>query len=152
MNAIQPVDILLDKPRRLLLNHRAFCLAESEINKRRFAKMEDYRGLDDLMIDANNRLLLRGRMPPMDLLIVMIWAGLLFENPALKIDDIAPLLDASSTPRAELCGAVWRAWIEFSGANLMAQAPGAPSEEKKTLPEGQPNGAGSSPSGSSSSH
>lgn len=147
MNLIEPVDITLDKPRKLLINHLALFKAEAEINRMRFAKPEDYAAIDVLMVDAFNHIYRGKGMLPLDLLLCLISFGLVYESPKEKrftIEDIAALLDGSEVSRAELSGIVWGAYFRIAGKNLKTVDADAPLEgEKKTegQPTGLPNGA-----------
>jgi hypothetical protein len=134
MGTIEPVEVLLDKPRKLLINH--FCLyrAEAEVNKLRFAKPEEYCAIDVLMVDAFNHLYRARGMLPLDLLLCMIAFGLVYEpkEKRLTLEQIAELLDASELSRAELSGIVWGAYFKVAGKNLKQVAAEGPDEEKKT--------------------
>lgn len=146
MNLIEPIEITLDKPRKLLINHLALFKAETEINRMRFAKPEDYAAIDVLMIDAFNHIYRGKGMLPLDLLLCLISFGLVYDSPKEKrftIEEIAALLDGSDVNRAELSGVVWGAYFRIAGNNLKAVEGDAPPDEKKS--EGQrtglPNGA-----------
>lgn len=142
MGTIEPVEVSLDKPRKLLINH--FCLyrAEAEVNKLRFAKPEEYCSIDVLMVDAFNHLYRARGMLPLDLLLCMICFGIVYEpkEKRLTLEQIAEVLDASEMSRAELSGIVWGAYFTVAGKNL--KQVDAPDEEKKTAdpPTGQSSG------------
>lgn len=146
MNLIEPIEVVLDKPRKILINHLALYRAEAEINKLRFARPEQYVSIDVLMIEGFNNLFRARGMLPMDLLLCMLWAGLVYDDPKkprLTIEQVAALLDASETNRGEISGALWAAYFKVAGKNLKVVGPEDSAQdagEKKT--EGQPTGSG----------
>lgn len=149
MNLIEPIEIVLDKPRKLLINHLTLFKAEGEINRMRFAKPEDYAAIDVLMIDSFNHLYRARGMLPLDLLLCLICHGLVYDDPKekrLTIEQVAALLDKSETSRAELSGVIWGAYYRVASKNLkQVEADAPPTDEKKT--EDQPTGSDSGASG-----
>ena len=146
MTPIEPLEIVLDRPRKVLINHLALFKAENEINRRRGAKPEEWASIDVLMVDAFNRIYRARGMLPRDLLVVMIWAGLGHETskPALTVEQITGLLDNSEKGVAELSGEIWNAYFLANTKNLKA----ADTDEKKnqsadsmTPTDGSTNGA-----------
>jgi len=144
---IEPVEIVLDKPRKLLINHLALYRAEAEINKLRFAKPEDYASIDALMVDGFNHLFRSRGMLPLDLLLCMLWAGLVYDDPKkprLSIEQVAAVLDEAKANRAEISGAIWGAYFKVAGRNLkVVGAEDGEATEKKNQdpPTGSDNGA-----------
>lgn len=90
MKSIESVEIILDRPRVMLINMAALLRAEREINKQR---RED--GLEPVSIFELINHALRGVS---DLKIsaqfvsVMLWASLLHEDPALTYDHACSLI------------------------------------------------------------
>jgi hypothetical protein len=143
-NLIEPIEIQLDRARKILLNHRALRQAESEFNRRRFAAPKDYVNIDAVMVEAYNNIFRMSGMMPRDLLACVLWAGLLNEDPKLSLDDVDDLLDQSPLSDAELSGIVWAAYFKAAGRNLKQVNSPEADEEKKTAD--QPTGSGSGPS------
>ncbi len=142
MKHFDAVEIVLDKKRNLLFNHAALRMAETEINKLRFADPSNHTSIDFLMVDTVGRLANSQGMMPMDLLMVMLWAGLLHEDPKLTVDKTAELLDAAELTRSEIGGLVWGAYWKVSEKNFKKADEG---EQKKTNDQDQPLGSNSSP-------
>lgn len=131
MNLLEPIEITLDKPRKLLINHLTLFKAEADINKMRSAKPEDYAAIDSLMIDAFNHLYRARGMLPLDLMICLLTHGLVYEKgeKRLTIEEITALLDKTELSRAELSGIIWGAYFKVASKSL--QAVDANSEEGK---------------------
>lgn len=148
MSAIEPVEIVLDKPRKLLINHWTLYRAEAEINKLRFAKPDDYVSIDVLMVDGFNNLFRARGMLPMDLLLCMICYGLQYDDSKekrLTLEQVAGLLDTSETSRAEISGTVWGAFYKVAGKHLKiaTAADVAADEEQEKKNKDQPTGSNS---------
>jgi len=148
MPVIEPVEILLDKPRKFLINHTALRRAETEVNKQRFAKPIEHTNIDNLMVSAYNTVYRLSGMLPRDLLTCLLWASHVPENPKeakLTIEKIDDLLDQSQSSDADIAVILWNAYFKVAGRNFgIASAESEDSgEEKKT--EAQPTGSGSGP-------
>jgi hypothetical protein len=144
MTPIEPVEVILDKPRKLLINHFALYRAEAEVNKLRFAKPEDYASIDALMVDGFNNLYRARGMMPMDLLLCLITFGMVYDDPKerrLTVDQVAALLDVSESDRGTLSGTIWGAYFKLAGRNLKVATQGDVDAEKKTTD--QPTGSNS---------
>lgn len=141
MTPIQPTDIILDKPRKLLINNMALFKAEAEVNKLRFAKPEEYQSIDALMVASFNNMFRARGLLPMDLLLSLIVHGLMVEKNERRptVEEVAAMIDSSDQGRAEISVAVWTAYYQSAGKNLKV-ADGE--EEKKTTdqPTGSVNG------------
>ncbi len=147
MSVIEPVEIILDKPRKLLLNHQALRRAENEVNKQRFAKPIDYTNIDNLMVSAYNTVFRLSGMLPRDLLSCLLWASIVPDSPRdpkLTIDRVDELLDQSEMSDADISVVIWSAYIKVAGKNFkqVGDSETDDSEEKKTKdqPTGSPNG------------
>ena len=145
MTPIEPIEINLDRSRKVLINHRALFKAEGEINKRRGAKVEDWASIDVLMVDAFNLIYRSRGMLPLDLLAVMIWASIVYENNerALTVEQITDLFDDPSVSRAALSGDIWGAYFKASMRNLKQLPPENEAEKKSgdtILTDGLGNG------------
>lgn len=143
MSLIEPTEIVLDKPRKLLINHLALYRAEAEINKLRFAKPEDYASIDALMVDGFNHLFRARGMLPMDLLLCMLWAGLVYDDPKkprLTIEQVAGLLDGAQVNRAEISGTVWGAYFKVAGKNLRVMSDGEAGDDAEKKSQDPPTG------------
>lgn len=153
LGPIEPVEVVLDKPRKVLINHFALYRAEAEINKLRFAKPADYVSIDVLMVDGFNNLFRARGFLPMDLLLCMLTFGLVYESPKekrLSLEEVAALLDSTEIDRADLSGIIWGLYFRLAGKNLKVATPEDAAEEKKTADP--PIGSSSGPSGDSSLH
>lgn len=138
MNVIEPVDIVLDKPRKLLLGYLGLYTAEMEINKLRGAKPDEHVSIDFMMINAYNLTLLTTGLLPVDVLLCVLWAGLLHEEPKITKEKVAALMDQSPLTRGDLSAKVWAAYAS-SSKNMFkvttaadAEQPSADDGEKKT--------------------
>ena len=147
MNVIEPTEIILDRPRKLMINHRALRKAESEVNKLRFANPSNYANIDGLMIAAYNTMYRSMGLLPRDLMSCLLWAGLSDEDPKLTLDKIESLLDSTDASLAEISGKVWAAYFKSAGKNLVIVGEADNDAEKKTISEDQPTGlnSGASP-------
>lgn len=107
---IEPVEIELDIKRGLLFTLRALMRAEREINRNRGAKVEDYVSIDYLIMSAAQKTVIKNGIMPLDLLITLLWASLLHEDPDLKIDQVPELIEKSLLERGKIIDAVWEAY------------------------------------------
>ena len=147
MSPIQPTDIILDKPRKLLITNFTLFRAEAEVNKLRFAKPEEYLSIDSMMVAAFNTMLRAQGLLPMDLLLSLIAHGLVTEKGEKRptIEDVAAMIDVSDQGRGEISLAVWNAYYNAAGKNLR---PATEGEEKKTTDQPTGLGNGASPGSS----
>lgn len=143
MELIEPIEIVLDRPRKLLINHKALRRAESEVNKMRFAHPNDYASIDSLMVAGFNAIFRISGMLPRDLLVCMLWAGLANEDPKLTIDRIDELMDQTPLDLGTISGIVWGAYFRAAGKNLQIVGAGSAEDEKKTNAAGRPTGSDS---------
>lgn len=142
IRAIELIEIQLDKPRHMLLNHSALCRAEREVNRLRNAAPETYAAIDFLMVDAFNRMFRSTGLLPLDLLMIMLWAALLHEEPGLTVDRVAELLDTAPVSRMDVSAVVWKAYFSMAGKNLQEVPPGEDPPQRPPDPRpGSANGA-----------
>ena len=134
------IEIELDRPRKLLIDHAALFRAEQEINRLRGARPEEHLSIDTLMVEAYNRVLRMTGLLPIDLLFVMLWAALLHEDPKLEVNRMAALMESSPLSRVELSARLWETYFKSAGKNLVERNDGG-EEEKKNQPIGSDNGA-----------
>lgn len=149
MTPIEPVEITLDKPRKVLFNHNALIVAEREINKQRGATPQTYTSLEVLMYDAI-RLVYQSKGAlgalPRDILVTMLWAGLNYDPKARQftIEQTLNLLDQSSLGISQLSIDIWNAYFKANENNFKIVASDSPEPEKKSdmiLTDGSTNGA-----------
>lgn len=112
-----PVEILLGKPRKLLFDHQALCSAEREINKQRGVAPAEFVSIDFLMISSARAGLSGSGGFPRDLIAVMLWAGLLREDPKLTVSQAEKLIDQSPLPHGEIVDLVWEAYARAAARN-----------------------------------
>jgi hypothetical protein len=131
----EPIEIELDKPRRFKLNLRALLRAEHEINRQRGAGVADYIAIDNLVLEAARQSMLR--YFPLDLLAVLLWAGLneiaLDEKQEqIGLDAILELIEASPWTRPRLAAAVLEYYLQITSKAMEKK------EEDKEVSEDQP--------------
>jgi hypothetical protein len=113
----EPIEIELEKPRRFKLNLRALMRAEREINRQRGAGVADYVAIDNLVLEGARQSMLR--YFPLDLLAVLLWAGLneiaLDEKEQqIGVDAILGLIEASPWTRPRLAAAVVDCYLKIT--------------------------------------
>lgn len=131
----KPIEIMLDKPRRLRPTHRALFEAEQKINELRHATPATACSIDYLIVKAYNDTLAGTGTYPLDLTVVLLWAFLLPDDPKLTTDRVMAAMDATELTRGQINDALWRAYIAVAGKNITS-AP-APEEDKKKDPSQQ---------------
>lgn len=108
MPVIQAVPFLLDKPRHLLYTWAAFMKAENELTKakgRPTTALEVFKTLASVMemspegAEENERVIDFSKISITDLLI-LLWAGLLHEDPKLSIERVGENLTFGDFSRA----------------------------------------------------
>lgn len=121
----EPIEIELDRPRKLKLTTRALMRAESEINRRRGAQVQERVSIDFLLFKAARDQLTGSGSFPLDLLAVLLWAGLQAEEPDPKLtpDGVLDLVDASPLSRGALVTAVWEHYNEVTKKPRSDSAP-----------------------------
>ena len=134
MSVLEPAEIHLDKPRHLRLTHQALFDAERQVNKMRGAKPEDYVSIYTIMVRDFNRILAQQGIPPHDLIVCLLWAGLRHEQANLQIDQIGDLIDRSPLDLGEICGRIWGAFFAHAGKGVLRAASEADAEKKTTDP------------------
>lgn len=142
MNVIEPVEIVLDKPRKLRPTHYALMSAERELNRQRNATPSNAASIDFAIIKAYNETLFGVGSYPLDLTVCLLWAFLLPDDGNLTIRQAAELIDQANITRGELNDALWRAYRSVAGKSISEAAPG---EEKKTEAPDPPIGSGTAP-------
>lgn len=146
MSPIEPVEIILDKPRKLLINHFTLYRAEAEVNRLRYAKPEEYASIDVMMVEGFNHIFKSLGMLPMDLMLAMLCHGLVYEDPKekrLNIEQVAGLLDLPEVDRQVVSTAIWAAYFKVAGKNIKIVGP--EDTEKKTDLSDPPTGLESGP-------
>jgi hypothetical protein len=127
---LQPIDIQLDKPRKLLINSMALRKAEFELNRLRGSDVRSWESIDGLIFQAYGKVYnTTGRLPA-DLLFCLLWGGLLHEDPKLQLDDVGQLLDRSPLNLSEISGIIWRAYWAYSSKGLQKPEESKPDGEE----------------------
>jgi len=119
----EPIELELDRPRRFKLNLLSLMTAEQEINRRRGAGVADYVAIDNLVMESARQSMLR--YFPLDLLVVLLWAGLneidreekqlpITAPPQIGIDAVLELIEASPWTRPHLAGAVCDYYLKIT--------------------------------------
>ncbi len=109
----EPAELELDRKRKFKLNLRALLRAEREINRRRGAEVGKFAPIDALIWDCVNSEE-KKIVVPLDLLSVLIWAGLTDEDPSLSVDQAADLIEASPLSRFELVNVIYDHWTKVT--------------------------------------
>lgn len=141
MSAIDPVEIVLDKPRLLKPNHRALRVAESELNRMRRATPLTACSIDFALVVSYNT-----GIYPRDLQACLLLGFLSTDNPKLSIDDIDGILDKTAATSAEINDKLWEAYKAVAGKNIQTAKPNDEDPEKKTNGQDQRTGSDSAPS------
>lgn len=110
----EPVELELDRKRKFKLNLRALMRAEREINRRRGAEIGRFSPIDEIVIAGVSNSLVAGGTFPLDLLIVLLWAGLTDDDPSLSIDQTADIVETASISRSALCTQVWEHYLKVT--------------------------------------
>jgi hypothetical protein len=106
----EPIDLDLDRKRKFKLDLEALENAETQINRRRGVAPTERIGIDFLIFDSARKT----SGLPLDLVIVLLWAGLIAEDPALTLDQIRPLMEASPLTRGQIVTKIWDHYIEVT--------------------------------------
>lgn len=142
---IEPIEILLDKPRKIRMGHRALFEAETKINQIRGASAFARVSIDYLFINGMNAWSLLKSPFPMDLLVALLWASLVPEEKrddngkkyreALSFEQVMDLLDQSQTPLMDIAPILFDAYCKAAGNSIKEKQPGETSaeDEKKTV-------------------
>lgn len=109
----EPVELELDRKRKFKLNIRALMRAEREINRRRGAEIDAFVPIDALIADCIDSEKQTVKVP-LDLLSVLLWAGLSDDDALLSIDQIPDLLEASPLSRSQLVATIYEHWIKVT--------------------------------------
>lgn len=139
---VDPVEIVLDKPRRLLITKRGLRLAEAELNKQRYPITGRVSNIDAYVVQAINDVIRLGGIMPRDLIVCLLWAALLHEDSKLKIEQIDEIMDKSVTGDAEISGQLMGLYLNCAGPTVQKGA--AEPEKKTTDPQTGPD-SGASP-------
>lgn len=131
---VEPVEVVLDKPRKLVLNNKALFEAETKINEIRRSGSFGRVSFDYLVIQATNAMQIMRAPFPRDLLAASLWAGII-RDPGEKIsfEDIFDIMDNSETSIMDIGVAVFEAYSRSAGKNIKEVPPGekVSAEEKK---------------------
>lgn len=141
MNAIEPVEIILDKPRKLKPNHRGLRIAEAAFNKLNGVSGYTSCGIDFALVLAYNT-----EIYTRNLQCALLLGFLSTDNPDLTIEDVDNILDHTALPFAEINDKLWEAYKRVAGSSLTF---GKGAAEKKTTNPDPPTGSSSGPSGDS---
>jgi hypothetical protein len=109
----EPVELELDRKRKFKLNIRALMRAEREINRRRGAEIDAFVPIDALIADCIDSEKETVKVP-LDLLSVLLWAGLSDDDAMLSIDQIPDLLETSPLSRSQLVATIYEHWIKVT--------------------------------------
>jgi hypothetical protein len=102
-------------------------LAEGEINRRRGARPNEFVNIEFLILSSAAAQVSGVGGFPLDLLVVMLWAGLRWEDPTLSIQMVPSLMEASPLTRGAIATKIWDAYMLQS--------------KRSKEPEGQAEGA-----------
>jgi hypothetical protein len=139
---VESVPIELDKTRHLKFTNRAMMAAEREINKQRGASVAERVAIDYLMIAAARQGLSGAGSFPRDLVTVMIWAGLLREDPSLTVEQVVDLIDRSPLSRGKILDCLWEAYQSAASKTLAsAEEPEGGDPPPLAQPPGSNSGA-----------
>jgi len=106
----EPIDIVLDKPRRLRFNLEALMLAEREINRSRGVRPAEYINIEYLILWSASAQVAGTGSFALDLVTTLLWAGLRWEDKALTVDKVPALMDASPLTHGEIMTTIWEAY------------------------------------------
>lgn len=125
----EPIEIELDKPRKFFLNTRALMRAEKEINRQRGAEPGQRVAVDYLLFKAASDQLAGSGSFPLDLLMVLVWAGLASvdaelcrrcglppsaANEPMPCESALDLIDLSPLTRGQIITAIWNHYNEVT--------------------------------------
>ena len=134
----QLVDIVLDKPRKMLFTLLGLNRAQREINKLRGDSVSIFKRIDEfiqcLLADDGNL--------PVDLIVVLIWASLLHEDPELTLEQADRM--CTSNLRG-LVAQLTRAMVPLISPHSEDAVMPAVLEEKKTMIVTNGRASGDSP-------
>lgn len=134
MRIIEPVEIELDKKRSMILTMGALMAAEREINKLRALEPkrsvfhlidQEIRGVKELDISA-------------DLMLVLLWASLLHEEPTLTVDAVGAMATDLRDVMVKVLQLIHNTFLSDESAEIAGDE-----AEKKTKARqtGRPSGA-----------
>src|SRR5689334_12937742 len=130
---IEPIEILLDKPRKIRINKRALLTAENEVNRIRGTSTFGRVSIDYLMLSLGRMLTLLKTPFPLDLRASMLYGGLIREaKEEIGFDDILDILDKTDTPDGDIDSAIFELWVKQAGKSLTTEPAKAQTDEKKT--------------------
>jgi hypothetical protein len=114
----EPIEIELDKPRKVFLKAEALMRAEKEINRQRDAKIADHVSIDFLIFKAASDFLQGTGNFPLDLVAVLLWAGLNAAPHETKdevtVDKVLDLIDLSPLPRGQILTRLWEHYSDVT--------------------------------------
>lgn len=143
---IEPVEILLDKPRKVQINKRALLTAETEVNRIRGASTFGRVSIDYLMLSLGKLLGFMKTPFPLDLRASMLYAAIIREpKESLSFDDVLAMLDKTETPDLDIDEAILVMWTKQAGGSLTSDPAKAETDEKKTENPVIGNTSGASP-------
>lgn len=135
----EPIEIELDKPRKFFLSARALMRAEKEVNRQRGAKPSEHVSIDYLTYRAAADFLAGAGNFPLDLVAVLLWAGLNAAAPdkdqLAAVDQAADLLDQSPLPRGRVLTLIWEHYAEVTQRKRSPESEGdSGAQEGQELP------------------
>jgi hypothetical protein len=136
----EPIEIELDRKRKFKLNLKALMRAEREINRRRGAEIGQFASIDFLIIQGAKTSLNDNGSFPLDLLMVLLWAGLTDEEPNLAIDDVPDLIEVSPLTRSKILTLIWDYYLTATTKADQAKTNGATDERPLALRPGSTSG------------
>lgn len=125
----EPIELELDKPRKLYLTLRALMRAETEINRLRGAAASERVSIDYLVLKAARDYLTGGGNFPLDVVVMLVWSGLLavdqqfcekrgldkqWINEPLTVDQVLDMIEASPLKRGSILTRLWDHYNEVT--------------------------------------
>jgi hypothetical protein len=132
---VETVEVELDKKRELRFSMEALMLAEREINRRRGARISEFVNIEYLIIAAASAQVSGSGGFPLDLMTVLLWAGLRWQEPQLSVETIPQLIDQSPLTHGEIMTRVWDAYL---AQNKRKSKEAQDEEEKDKEHDGDP--------------
>lgn len=140
---IEASKILLDKPRRILMNHQALFKAEGQINAIRGSSTFARVSIDYLIVNAFNALTILKAPFPLDLLASLLWASIVREGKEeIAFEQVFELLDNSETSTNDIAVALFEAYCKTAGKNLKRDDDATPDADQEKKTENLETGSG----------
>lgn len=107
---IESIPIDLDRPRSLRFDHHALMLAERELNKFREIAPAEWVSIEVMILQA-----LRSDSMGQDVMLYLLWGGLLHEDPTLKPDTVSTWIWNRQYIVTKILEAIAAAWPRRKG-------------------------------------